>query len=98
VGVFSLTHDTLSPAELAALLEQEHGILTRAGLSCAPRVHQRLGTTAEGGALRMSVGPFVSESDVRRACRALGEVCESTRRRSPVVETANKPAIASSGS
>ncbi len=98
VGVFSLTHDTLSPAELAALLEQEHGILTRAGLSCAPRVHQRLGTTADGGALRMSVGPFVSESDVRRACRALGEVCESTPRRSPVVETANKQAIASSGS
>jgi len=84
VGVFSLTHDVLSPAELAGLLEQEHGILTRAGLSCAPRAHHRLGTTA-GGVLRLSVGPFVSEADVRRACRALGVVCAAARL--PVVST-----------
>ncbi len=78
VGVFSLVHDTFTPAELAALLEQEHGILTRAGLSCAPRVHQRLGTS-DGGALRMSIGPFVTEQDARRACAALGDLCRAQR-------------------
>ncbi len=87
VGVFSLVHESFSPAELAGLLEQEHGILTRAGLSCAPRVHQRLGTS-DGGALRMSIGPFVSDEDVRRACRALGEICGASS--SPVVRAISR--------
>lgn len=79
VGVFSLTHESLSPHELAAALEQDHGVLVRAGLACAPRAHQMLGTTAAGGALRFSVGPYVTEPELRRACRALGDLCRSAR-------------------
>lgn len=76
VGVFSLVHETLSPHELAGVLEQEFGILARAGLHCAPRMHGALGTRG-AGALRLSVGPFVTVEDVRFACRALGEVCQA---------------------
>jgi len=36
-AVFSFTHPALSPTDLAAMLESRFGILTRAGLACAPR-------------------------------------------------------------
>lgn len=45
VGVFSFTHDSLSSQEMAAILEASYGILTRAGLHCAPLVHEMLGTS-----------------------------------------------------
>lgn len=76
-GVFSMVHEALSPQELAAILEQEHGVLGRAGLSCAPRVHEGMGTTAGGGVFRLSVGPFTTVGEVRRACAALGDVCRA---------------------
>ena len=80
VGVFSLTHELLSPQEIAAVLEQEYGILVRAGLHCAPRAHAAMGTRETGGAVRLSVGAFNSVEDVTRACGALGEVCDAATR------------------
>lgn len=77
VGVFSLIHESLSPHELAGILEQEFGVLTRAGLHCAPRAHAAMHTRDNGGALRLSVGPFTTIDDVRYACRALGEICSA---------------------
>ncbi len=76
-GVFSLVHEALSPQELAAVMEQEHGVLGRAGLACAPRLHAAMGTTESGGAYRLSVGPFTTVDDVKRACHALGAVCRA---------------------
>jgi cysteine desulfurase / selenocysteine lyase len=75
VGVFSLIHDSLSAHELAILLEQR-GILGRAGLHCAPRAHALLGTR-DGGAFRLSVGPFLTADDIREARDALAEVCRA---------------------
>jgi selenocysteine lyase/cysteine desulfurase len=79
IGVFSLIHDTIPPAELAAMLETL-GILARSGISCAPRAHAALGTLTEGaqGALRLSIGPFTTEEDCRAALAALVEVCRAT--------------------
>lgn len=77
LGVFSFVHDTLEPSEIAAILEAEYGVLTRAGLHCAPLVHQGLGTAPPGGngAVRLSFGPFLTETDVDHAVMALGEIC-----------------------
>jgi cysteine desulfurase/selenocysteine lyase len=76
VGVFSVVHESLSPAQLADAMEERHGVLTRAGLHCAPLAHRALGTAppSGAGAMRMSVGPFVTVEDVRVAVAALGEV------------------------
>jgi cysteine desulfurase / selenocysteine lyase len=76
-GVFSMIHETLSPQELAAIMEQEHGILGRAGLACAPRLHSAMGTAAIGGAYRLSIGPFTTIEDIRRTCTALSAVCKA---------------------
>ena len=74
VGVFSVCLDGLEPSELAGILESEFGILTRAGLHCAPLAHQRIGTLARGGTTRFSLGPFLDADDIDAATHALAEV------------------------
>jgi cysteine desulfurase family protein len=78
VGVFSLTHDALAPAELAAILESEFGILTRAGIHCAPRAHEHFGTRDTGGATRISLGHFTADAHIETLLGALREICAST--------------------
>jgi selenocysteine lyase/cysteine desulfurase len=73
--VLSFVHDGLSPQELSAALEASFGVLTRAGLHCAPLVHEMLGTVGAGGAVRLSFGPFLTAEDVDYACAALATVC-----------------------
>jgi len=77
VGVFSVSMEGLSPAELAARLEQEFGILTRPGLHCAPGIHRQLGTTPLGGTTRFSFGPFLTVEDVLYAADALATIARA---------------------
>ncbi len=72
-GIVSMTVDHQPPRELAYLLEQSFGIVTRAGLHCAPLAHRSLGT-APAGTVRVSVGPFTTEADVDRLCNALHRI------------------------
>jgi selenocysteine lyase/cysteine desulfurase len=82
-GVFSLMHESMSPHELATIMEQEFGILGRAGLHCAPRAHGALGTMPNGGAYRLSLGPFVTADDVRFAISSVAEVIGAPRGAEP---------------
>jgi len=79
VGVFSVAVEGMAPAELAARLEAEYGLLTRAGLHCAPAIHRKLGTMARGGTTRFSFGPFLTVEDVRYAAEALAVIARSAR-------------------
>ena len=74
VAVFSVKIEGLDPHELAAVLESNYGILTRAGIHCAPAAHQAIGTTDGGGTTRLSFGPFVTVKDVQFAASALAEI------------------------
>jgi len=74
LGVFSVRVDGLDPHELAAILESSYGILTRAGIHCAPHAHETIGTTQFGGTTRFSFGPFLSKQDVKFATDALAEI------------------------
>ena len=73
-GVFSVRIDGYDPQELAAVLETSFGILTRAGIHCAPLAHEALGTASTGGTVRFSFGPFVSAQDVSYAADALAQI------------------------
>ncbi len=64
VGVVSLTVRGHDPHELSALLDAAARVETRSGLHCAPRMHQRLGTSRTNGTVRISFGPFNSRSDI----------------------------------
>ncbi|MCI0363636.1 MAG: aminotransferase class V-fold PLP-dependent enzyme [Phycisphaerales bacterium] len=79
-GVFSIVLDGSEPADVSAILEENYGILARTGLHCAPLAHQTMGTAAGGGATRLSLGPFLSEEDVRYAVESIGEICREYAR------------------
>jgi len=59
-----LNVEGLSSLELANLLSKE-GIAVRGGLHCAPMAHDQIGTY-ESGAVRVSVGIFNTEGEIRR--------------------------------
>lgn len=82
VGVFGLVHDRLDPAEMAVVLENDFGILARAGLTCAPRAHETFGTQI-GGSLRLSIGAFNTRADINRVLAALRSLCEDAPRVHP---------------
>jgi selenocysteine lyase/cysteine desulfurase len=73
VGVVSLNVAGYDPQELAALLDAQWSIQSRAGLHCAPRMHAALGTLPSG-TLRLSLGHFTSEADVDAALKAIAEL------------------------
>jgi selenocysteine lyase/cysteine desulfurase len=81
-GVFAVTHAEIPTLLFAEMLEQQHGILTRAGLHCAPLAHRTFGTAppAGDGAVRFSLGPFVNEDDVCHAIDAVQQICEEAPR------------------
>ena len=73
-SVISITVDGYEPQELAAMLDASHRIQCRAGLQCAPRMHESLGTTARGGTLRFSPGYFTTREDIQKVATALQEI------------------------
>jgi cysteine desulfurase family protein len=74
VGVVSLTSELYDPQSLSVLLSQEFGIETRAGLHCAPGVHNWLTTKEQGGTLRFSVGPFTTSVEIEQCLQAVQSV------------------------
>lgn len=74
VGVFSVTIEPYEPAELAGILEEQFGLLTRPGLHCAPYAHETIGTMQLGGTARFSTGPFITVDDILYASDALKQI------------------------
>ncbi|MBW8884334.1 MAG: aminotransferase class V-fold PLP-dependent enzyme [Planctomycetia bacterium] len=74
VGVVSLNVAGYDPQELAAVLDANWRIQTRAGLHCAPRMHAALGTSPSG-TLRLSPGHFTTQDDIDAAIAAFAEIC-----------------------
>ena len=73
VGIFSLDFPGKDNAEVAAMLEERFGILTRCGLHCAPSAHRTLGTFPRG-TVRLSFGWYTTEQEVDRALEAVAAV------------------------
>jgi cysteine desulfurase/selenocysteine lyase len=77
-SVVSITVEGYDPQELAAMLETSFRIQTRAGLHCAPRMHEALGTTAGGGTLRLSLGFATTTDQIDAVITALQQVAAVT--------------------
>jgi selenocysteine lyase/cysteine desulfurase len=74
VGVVTIAVDGYDSQELATLLDSAYRIQTRAGLHCAPLLHQAIGTSASGGALRFSLGYFNTAAQIDCVIQAVGEI------------------------
>jgi len=78
VGVVSFVIDGYEPQEVAIALDATMRVQARAGLHCAPLMHQALGTQAGGGTVRLSIGPFTTTAHIDRAIEAVGLLASST--------------------
>lgn len=74
VGVVSLHVAHYDPQEVAASLDAVHRVQVRAGLHCAPRLHQALGTLSQGGSVRLSPGPFTTPQEITTTLAALADL------------------------
>ncbi|HEY5530790.1 MAG TPA: aminotransferase class V-fold PLP-dependent enzyme [Candidatus Anoxymicrobiaceae bacterium] len=61
VGIVSMTFDSMTPADVAELLDLHYDIATRSGLHCSPMAHKTIGTI-DTGTLRVSTS-FMSTTD-----------------------------------
>jgi len=68
--------DGMDPEDLSSILDGDFGIAARAGLHCAPLVHEDLGTSPKGG-VRFSLGPFNTDEDIDQVLEAMARISRS---------------------
>lgn len=76
VALVTIIADGVDVPTLAARIDREYGVLTRAGLHCAPEVHKLLGTE-NTGAVRFSLGWSTTAEQVDRAIEAVAHVTDA---------------------
>jgi cysteine desulfurase family protein len=77
LAVVAVTLRDWSSSDLSAALEKEAGILTRAGLQCAPLTHRSLGTLKTGGVTRFSFGLFNTAEEIDVALKTLDRLARA---------------------
>lgn len=65
------------PQEVALMLDAAYSIQVRAGLHCAPLMHEALGTRQQGGTLRLSLGRFNTQEQIEMVVTSLAELAAS---------------------
>ncbi len=74
--VLSLNVNGFESGDVGTMLDVDYNIACRTGLQCAPFVHQHLGTDQIHGTVRLSIGPFTTESDIDAAILAMKEIAD----------------------
>lgn len=74
--VLSLNVNGFESGDVGTMLDVDYNIACRTGLQCAPFVHQLLGTDQIHGTVRLSIGPFTTESDIDAAILAMKEIAD----------------------
>ena len=70
VAPVSFTLRGISPSDAALRLDEEHGVLCRVGLHCAPAAHRTIGTFP-AGTIRFAAGTFNTEAEIDAAIAAV---------------------------
>ncbi len=81
IAVLSFNVAGFDAVNTSTMLDGEYNIATRAGLHCAPLVHEQLETNKIGGSVRMGIGPFTTEAHIQRAIQAVDEIVAFQRSR-----------------
>ncbi len=73
IPVISFALDGMDPAQVALMLDEEFGIMSRPGLHCSPQAHKTIGTYPTG-TVRFSFGYFNTEDQLISALAALAQI------------------------
>ncbi|KAF4747371.1 hypothetical protein FOZ62_002417 [Perkinsus olseni] len=71
--IVSMTFDGVYPNDIGTIASGLQGVCLRAGHHCAIPLHRALG---EEGSLRLSLGPYNTEDDVRKGVSAISEALD----------------------
>jgi cysteine desulfurase family protein len=77
--VLSLNVKGFESGDVGTMLDVDYNIACRTGLQCAPLVHEVIGTDKIHGTVRLSIGPFNTETDIDAAITAIGEIASIRR-------------------
>lgn len=81
IAVLSFNVDGFEAADVGTMLDVDSGIGCRTGLHCAPMVHEALATDQSGGAVRLSIGPFNTRTQIETTVEAVKGIAELGRSR-----------------
>ena len=68
--------DGLSAPQVGEMLDADHHVCVRAGLHCAPLVHEDQGTANILGAVRIAPGYFTDDEDLEHALGAIADLAQ----------------------
>ncbi|HOB12339.1 MAG TPA: aminotransferase class V-fold PLP-dependent enzyme [Syntrophomonadaceae bacterium] len=74
-AVVAMNVEGMDCGELSLNLDYEFGIITRAGLHCAPLAHQTIGTF-ESGSCRLSPGFFTTAEDIDKVIKSVYQLAK----------------------
>lgn len=81
IAVLSFNIDKMEALNTGTLLDGEYDIACRTGLHCAPLLHEQLGTDQIGGTVRVGIGPFNTEEQIKTAIRAVAEIADFQKKK-----------------
>jgi len=70
----TITIDGYQSPQAGDILRSEFGVDTKAGLHCAPLVHEQIGTMKVRGGIRFSLGHYTTDDDIRMTIEAVAEM------------------------
>lgn len=75
-AIVTFNVEGLEPSEVSYRLDQDHGIMSRPGLHCAPSAHRTVGTYPQG-TVRFGLGYFNTAKEVAAAGEAVRSIAEA---------------------
>ncbi len=72
--ILSLNIKGFDSGDVGTMLDVDFNIASRTGLQCAPLVHVGIGTDQIHGTVRLSMGPFNTESHIDAAIKAIADI------------------------
>ncbi|MDA1232960.1 MAG: aminotransferase class V-fold PLP-dependent enzyme, partial [Planctomycetota bacterium] len=73
-GIVSFNIRGMDCREVAVILDQSFDIQSRAGLHCAPLLHEALNTATSHGTVRLSPGVFTTVDEIAEVIKAIREI------------------------
>lgn len=74
VSTLSFNITNMPADQVGVMLDADHAVCVRAGLHCAPHVHEDLGTVEQKGAVRIAPGYFTDQEDLEQAIAGIADI------------------------